>query len=300
MNPQLTRRRALAAAFALTAGAAVAGHGVAVAAPPAPDADVAVIEDRHNAEIGLHAVDLGNGAELSNRPDQLLAMCSTFKVYAVARLLQLADQKTMRLETTTVPVTAGDIVVNSPVTEKRVGTTMSLADLAAAALINSDNTAGNLLLRAIGGPPAITAFARSVGDDQTRLDRWEPDLNDADPGDPRDTTTARALAAGYRAVLTGDVLSPGSRQQLLDWMRANVTSGTRFRAGLPAGWTSADKTGGGDYGTTNDAGLLIGPAGQRLLVVVLTRSRDGREKTAPLNDAIADTVRLTMRRLGHA
>jgi beta-lactamase class A len=298
MSPELNRRHAIGLALALAAGAA-ACPGVAAAAPPAADADIAGLEDRFNAEIGLYAVDLASSATLMHRPDQRFAMCSTFKAYAAGRLLQLADQGATRLENTPVQVAAADIVANSPVTEKRVGTTMTLAELCAAALINSDNTAGNLLLRAIGGPQAITAFARSIGDDQTRLDRWELDLNDAEPGDPRDTTTPRALNAGYRALLTGGVLTAPSRQRLLDWMLANVTSGTRFRAALPAGWTSADKTGAGDYGTTNDSGLLLGPAGQRLLVTVLTRSRDGREKVPPLNDAVAETVRVTLRRLGH-
>ena len=298
MSPELNRRHAIGLALALAAGAA-ACPGVAAAMPPVADADIAGLEDRFNAEIGLYAVDLASSATLMHRPDQRFAMCSTFKAYAAGRLLQQADQGATRLETTPVPVTAGDIVANSPVTEKRVGSTMTLAELCAAALINSDNTAGNLLLRAIGGPPAITAFARSIGDDQTRLDRWEVDLNDAEPGDPRDTTTPRALNGGYRELLTGGVLLPPSRQQLLDWMLANVTSGTRFRAALPAGWTSADKTGAGDYGSTNDSGLLIGPAGQRLMVTVLTRSRDGREKVPPLNDAVAETVRVTLRRLGH-
>jgi beta-lactamase class A len=298
MSPELNRRHAIGLALALTAGAAV-HPGVAAAMPPLADPEIHGVEDRFNAEIGLYAVDLVSSATLMNRPEQRFAMCSTFKAYAAGRLLQLADQGALRLETTPVQVAAGDIVANSPVTEKRVGSTMTLAELCAAALINSDNTAGNLLLRAIGGPPAITAFARSIGDDQTRLDRWELDLNDADPGDPRDTTTPRALNAGYRELLTGGVLVPPSRQRLLDWMLANVTSGTRFRAALPTGWTSADKTGAGDYGTTNDSGLLIGPAGQRLMVTVLTRSRDGREKVPPLNDAVAETVRVTLRRLGH-
>lgn len=196
-------------------------------------------------------------------------------------------------------VEATDIVDNSPVASTKVGQAMTLDDVCAAALMQSDNTAGNLLLRTIGGPGAVTTFARSVGDTQSRLDRWETELNSALPGDPRDTTTPRALAQGYREVVSGTALSDGSRTQLLAWMTANITSGKRFRAGLPAGWTSADKTGAGDFGSTNDAGLLIGPAGQRIILVVLTRSRDDRPDAGPFNDAIADSVRLTVDTLSH-
>jgi beta-lactamase class A len=173
---------------------------------------------------------------------------------------------------------------------------MSMSEICDAALTRSDNTAGNALLRQIGGPEALTSFARTLGDDQTRLDRWEPELNEALPGDPRDTTTPRALGIGYRRLLIDDALEPPSRDRLLSWMQANITSSKRFRAGLPPGWTSADKTGAGGFGTTNDAGLLIGPSGQRVLLAVLTRSSSNRTDSEPLNNAIADTVRLTLSR----
>ncbi len=117
--------------------------------------------------------------------------------------------------------------------ETRVGMTMTLAEMCQAALQQSDNAAANLLLRVLGGPPAITAFARSIGDEESRLDRWETELNSAVPGDLRDTTTPLALGIGFRNLLTGDVLSPAGRRQLEDWMRANQTSS--MRAGLPAG-----------------------------------------------------------------
>lgn len=213
-------------------------------------------------------------------------------------MLQLADTGNLALDTA-IPVEAADIVENSPVCETRVGDPMTLPEICAAALVNSDNTAGNLLLRQIGGPRAITAFARTVGDPQSRLDRWEPELNAALPGDPRDTTTPRGLAHGYRELLTGPALAARSRARLEDWMRANVTSGQRFRAGLPPGWTSADKTGAGDYGSTNDAGLLLGPDGQRVAAAVLTRSRTDRPDAPALNDAIADSVRAVLRGFGH-
>lgn len=285
-------------------GASLAGCRQAGATPSqAPgdsgtDTGIAALEDHHQAQIGVWAVDLTSAATVANRAEQRFAMCSTFKAYAAARALQLAARRELDLDAP-VSVSAADIVENSPVTSTRVGGTITLAEACDAAVTRSDNAAGNLILRAIGGPPAITAFARSVGDDQTRLDRWETDLNEALPGDLRDTTTPRALCAGYRQVLTGEALGRPQRDRLWGWMQATQTSDKRFRAGLLPGWTSADKTGAGDFGSTNDAGVLIGPSGQRVVLAVLTRSRDDRKDAAPLNEAIADTVRLTLSRLGH-
>lgn len=298
MNSQLNRREALLGFLALGGAFAVGSQSASAAPQSAIDSDIAELEQRHRARIGLWAVDLHTGAAAEHRATERFAMCSTFKTYAAARALQLAADGQLNM-TEPIAVSATDIVVNSPVTSTRAGASMTVDEICDAALTQSDNTAGNLLLRIIGGPPAVTAFARTLGDQDTRLDRWEPELNAATPGDPRDTTTPGGLGAGYRRLLTGDALTPVSSDRLLDWMRANVTSAKRFRAGIPPGWTSADKTGAGDYGSTNDAGVLYGPTGQRVVMVVLTRSSEDRKDADPLNEAIADTVRLTLGHFGY-
>lgn len=298
MNPYLTRRQALGGLLAVGLLTNLPRTTLATAAPNTGTLDLHDIEDRHRARIGAYAVDLGTGATLHHRADERFAMCSTFKAYAAARVLQLTDQGRLDLRTP-IPVDAADIVANSPVTEQRVGATMSLAEVCQAALTRSDNTAGNLLLRTIGGPEHVTAFARTLGDDQTRLDRWETELNSATPGDLRDTTTPQGLCRGYRQLLAGTTLESSARATLEGWMRANITSAQRFRAAVPAGWTTADKTGAGDYGSTNDAGLLMGPTGQRVIAVILTRSIDDQKDTPPLNAAIVDTARLILDNLGY-
>jgi beta-lactamase class A len=174
-------------------------------------------------------------------------MCSTFKGYALARVMQMVEHGEVMLDQK-VLVDPAAIVANSPRTAPLAGGEMTLDDLCRAALQVNDNTAGNLLLKTIGGPSAITAFARSIGDPSSRLDRWETELNSAVPGEERDTSTPEALGSGYRPLLVGDALAPPQRQQLEDWMRANETSS--MRAGLPPGWTTADKTGSGDNGST--------------------------------------------------
>jgi beta-lactamase class A len=206
-------------------------------------------------------------------------------------VLQKAHVGELQL-TDAVTIEAADVVANSPITQPRVGKTMTIAELCQAALQHSDNTAGNWLLRIIGGPSAVTDFARTLGDDRTRLDRWETDLNSAIPGDPRDTSTPRSLGAGYQRLLTGDALPREQRDQLEQWMRGNQTSS--LRAGLPPSWTSADKTGSGDYGSTNDVGVIYGPDGRRAVLAIMTRSQADDPKADALRPLIGEVTTLVL------
>jgi beta-lactamase class A len=272
---ELSRRRALVVGTVLVGAVACnakpAQPRLSDPAEPLPPIDdrIVALERRHNAHAGVFALDLGSGRTVNYHADDMFAMCSTFKTYAAASVLQRCDRGELRL-TDQVFVNPAGIKPNSPVTERQAGHAMALSDLCAAALQRSDNTAGNLLLTTIGGPPAITEFARTIGDDKTRLDRWETELNTAIPGDPRDTSTPQALAHGYQTLLTGTALAESSRQQLDAWMRGNTTSS--IRTALPSGWASADKTGSGDYGSTNDIGIAYGPDGRNLLLAIMTRS----------------------------
>jgi beta-lactamase class A len=284
---ELSRRRVLIGGMTLAVFAAGATPTALANPPVIPtfEQSLAGLEQAHNALIGLFAVNLDSGRTLTHRAQDPFAMCSTFKTYAAARVLQMVENGELSLDRK-VFVEPGAVVANSPVTGPQAGGEMTLAQLCPAMLQLSDNTAANLLLEVIGGPRAITAFARSIGDDRSRLDRWETELNSAVPGDPRDTSTPEALAGGYRNLLAGDALGVSQRRQLEDWMRANQTSS--MRAGLPQGWTSADKTGSGDYGSTNDVGVAYGPQGQRVLLAMMTRSRADDPKTENLRPLIGE------------
>lgn len=285
----LSRRNVLIGSLVAAAAVGVGNAAPAFAAPV--DDQIAELERRDNVLIGLYAANLASGRTLTHRPDEMFAICSTFKGYAAGRVLQMVGRRQISLDNR-VFIDPEAIVPNSPVTETHAGAEMTLAELCQAALQRSDNTAGNLLLKTIDGPAGITAFARSVGDERTRLDRWEVELNSAIPGDPRDTSTPAALAVGYRAMLAGDALNPPQRRQLEDWMRANQTSS--MRAGLPDGWTTADKTGSGDYGSTNDVGIAYGPDGQRLLLAVMTRSQADDPKADNLRPLIGELTALVL------
>ncbi len=290
---RLSRRQALLGGVTLAA-VAVSSVKPAFASPPADDLlrqRIAGLEQANNSLIGLYAVNLSSGTTLANRAQDSFAVCSTFKGYAAARVLQMVERGETSLERR-VFVDPADIVANSPRTQPRSGSEMTLDELCQAAVQVSDNTAGNLLLKTIGGPQAITAFARSIGDGRTRLDRWETELNSALPGDPRDTSSPEALGGGYRNLLVGDALAPAQRQQLETWLRANETSS--IRAGLPQGWTTADKTGNGDYASTNDVGIAYGPHGQRLLLSIMTRTTTDDPHAANNRPLIGELASLLM------
>jgi beta-lactamase class A len=291
-------RRSLAlvlTAVALSAACGGADTGTPAAPPTAEQKTVDLsntlmtLQAKYNVLFGIAAVDTRGGRTFEWNADDRFALCSTFKVYAVAAILRLAERKELDLNDK-VPITRQDIVMSSPVVSDHVGELMSYYELSRAALVRSDNTAANLLLRRLGGPGAVTRFARSVDDSQARLDRWEPELNEARAGDPRDTGTASALAAGYRKLILGDGLSTEYRRMLTSWMRSSVTSRQRLRAGLPVGWVAADKTGSGAYGTANDAGVVWSPTGSSLVLIVFSRSTTGYPMAAGADAAVADAT----------
>lgn len=220
---------------------------------------IRAVEQRLGARLGVMLRDMQSGRTWSHRADERFAMCSTFKALAAAAILARVDAGTEALDRR-IPVTAADLVPYAPVTEKAVGKSLSLAELCAAAITLSDNAAANLILRGLDGPEGLTRFLRGLGDAVTRLDRWETDLNEATPADPRDTTTPAAMIADLERLLLGDALKPASRAQLAAWLSANKTGDTKVRAGVPATWRVGDKTGSGGHGTNNDVGILWPPA----------------------------------------
>lgn len=259
----------LAMAGSLIAGRARAADDSLAAA----QAHIALIESRVGARLGVAALDAASGRFLGYHEAERFPMCSTFKWLAAAAALKRVDAGLEKLDRR-IPYGPSDLFEYAPVAKAHVAEgAMSLGDLCAAAIQWSDNTAANLVLAAIGGPEAVTAFSRSVGDETTRLDRNEPTLNTSIPGDPRDTTSPLAMARDLRAVLLGEALSPSSRAQLEAWMVGDKVGDKRIRAGLPADWRVGDKTGTGDYGTANVVAILRPPGRAPILAAVyLTQS----------------------------
>ncbi len=223
------------------------------------DKRLAEIEERQGGRLGVFVRDTGTGATIAHRADERFPMCSTFKLLAAAEALKRVDEGAERLDRT-IAFGPTDLLDYAPIAKAHAAEgAMTLADLCAAAIDWSDNTAANLVLQAIGGPAGFTQFARSLGDNVTRLDRNEPSLNEATPGDPRDTTSPRAMAEDMQKVLLGDALSDASRRQLQTWLIGDKVGDKRLRAGLPPSWRIGDKTGSGERGSTNTIAILWSP-----------------------------------------
>ena len=256
----------------LVLGLCAAGGGVSIPLALAQEERVsnkaAEVEERLGARLGLAILDEESGRQWSYQADQRFPMCSTFKVLASGAFLAKVERGEDSLQRRAV-ISEDDLVSYSPFTETRVGGEgLTMAEICEAALTLSDNTAGNKILEAIGGPAAVTEFARSIGDDVTRLDRWETELNEALVGDARDTTSPKAIGQTLRELLLGATLSEGSKQQLRNWMVANKTGDAKLRAGLPKDWTVGDKTGGGENGTMADLAVVWPPNRQPLIVAI--------------------------------
>lgn len=276
----------------------------AQAAPSTAEAlrqELIQLEAVHDGRIGVALLDTGSGTLFEHRGHERFPLCSTFKFMAVAALLHKA-QSDPALLSRRVHFTRKDIVPFSPVIAGYLKSGITLKQICAAMLINSDNSAANLLLQELGtlaglgkegGPEAVTAFARSIGDDAFRIDRMEPEMNDAAPDDPRDTSTPVAMMQSLHQLTTTDILTPRHRQQLVDWMHACKTGNTRIRAGTPKGWVVANKTGTGGYGAVNDV-AVIWPPGKSALILGIFFARD-RNNAEGKSALVAEITRRMLR-----
>jgi beta-lactamase class A len=252
-------------------------------------AALAELEKSSGGRLGVAVLDLESGELTGWRSAERFPMCSTFKAFLAAAVLQRVDAGQESLERR-IAVPAKPLLVNSPVTDRHAGGEITVRALCDAVVTRSDNTGANLLLDTIGGPAGLTRFLRSTGDEVTRLDRTETELNECRPGDPRDTTSPAAAVATLRTLLLGEVLSPGSRDQLGAWMIANRTGDQRLRAKLPGGWRVGDKTGADGETTTNDLAIFWPPGRKPVIVAAYLTECAGPESKR--NAVLAEVGRL--------
>lgn len=294
-------RRAVLAAAALWPLAGCGAGDVSASAPSTPspsptvpsrrsagsphDARFAALERTYGARLGVYALATGSGATVTYRADERFAFCSTFKALAVAAVLHRNPLSHLDKR---VVFTRAEVNSISPVTQNHIATGMTIRQLCDAAIRYSDGTAGNLLMRDIGGPARLTAYLRGLGDTVSRMDHYEPELNRGRPQDPRDTTSPRAIAADYRRLVLGDGLSADKRALLQDWLERITTGGKRIRAAVPSGWKVADKTGTGDYGRAGDI-AIVWPPHTAPLVMAIMSDRSGYS-TPPQEALIAEAA----------
>ncbi|MFE4617138.1 class A beta-lactamase [Streptomyces sp. NPDC056747] len=238
------------------------------------------LERKFDARLGVYAIDTGSGRTVTHRPDERFAYASTCKALLAGAVL---DRNTLRQLDRLVRYGRDELVSNSPITERHLATGLTLRELCDAAVRYSDNAAANLLFRELGGPRGLQDALRALGDDVTRCDRYEVALSDGVPGDLRDTSTPRALAADLRAYVLGTTLPADKRAVLTDWLKRNTTGDHTIRAGTPDGWQVGDKTGSGGYGTRNDIAVIWPPGAAPIALAVLSRrDTEGAERVDAL------------------
>lgn len=240
-------------------------------------------EARLDARIGMAVFDVKDGSRWAHRGDERFPLTSTHKSFSCAALLKQVDQHMLALENI-ISIERASLVAYSPVIEK-AGGQVTLRDACAASVSWSDNTAANIVTEAIGGTQAFTNFMRDIGDPHTRLDRKEPEMNEAAPNDLRDTTTPNAIVESLRRIVLGDVLRQDSRALLIDWMINDRVADALLRASLPRTWSIADKSGAGGYGSRSIV-AVIWPENREPVVVGIYITQT-RASMAQSNAAIA-------------
>ena len=228
---------------------------------------LAALEQAAGGRLGVAAWRQGSELRVAYRADERFPLASTFKAMLAGAVLARSASQPGLLDQH-VRYEKKELVTYSPITEKHLADGMSVADLCATTLQYSDNSAANFLMTLLGGPQAVTAFARSIGNTVFQLERWETELNSAIPGEVRDTASPASMAHSLQQLLLGNSLPAPQRQQLDAWMRGNTTGDKRIRAGVPAGWQVADKTGSGAYGSVNDIGVAYPASGAPLVIAV--------------------------------
>ncbi|RFU47678.1 class A beta-lactamase [Paraburkholderia sp. DHOC27] len=285
------------AADSASAGANANANATANANPSAnPNAArFAQLEGTFGGRLGVYALDTGNGARIMYRESERFPFCSTFKVILAGAILTMSERNEGLLKRR-IKYSQKEVVHYSPISEKHVADGMTIEELCRAALQYSDNTAANMLIAQAGGPSGVTSFAHSIGVDEFRLDRWETALNDAIPGDPRDTATPAAMAHALQVLTLGDALPAALRETLQTWLRGNTTGTKRIAAGVPAGWQVGDKTGTGDYGTGNDLAILWPPGRKPVILAVYHTNSDANAQ--PNDQVIAEAAKIVAAALG--
>lgn len=250
------------------------------------------LEKKFDARLGVYAIDTGTNRTISYRPNERFAFASTYKALAAGVLLQ---QNSIDKLNEVITYTKDDLVEYSPITEKHVDTGMTLGEIAEAAVRSSDNTAGNILFHKIGGPKGYEKALRQMGDRVTMADRFETELNEAIPGDIRDTSTAKAIATNLKDFTVGNALPAHKRNILTDWMRGNATGDKLIRAGVPTDWEVGDKSGAASYGTRNDI-AIVWPPNRAPIIIAILSSRDEKEATYD-NQLIAEATEIIVNAL---
>lgn len=254
---------------------------------------LAELETSMGGRLGISAVNTANNMYIQYHAGERFPMGCTSKVMGVSAILKksITDHSLLQQKMTYTKKDL-DLAEWVPVTQKHLATGMTIFELCGAAIMQSDNAAMNILMKKLGGPGAVNAFARSIGDNTFRVDRGYPEEASSIPGDLRDTSTPAAMEKSFQRLVLDNILALPQREQLQVWLKSNTTGNARIRAGVPKGWLVGDKTGTGDYGTTNDVAIIWPPKCQPIIVAIyLTQNK---QDAVHREDILASVTRLLL------
>ncbi len=253
---------------------------------------LALLETSSGGKIGLVAINTDNNQMIRYRADERFPMGCTSKMVGVAAILKKSMSNNKFLQER-IYYQKSDLTSNSPITEKHLTDGMTIEELCAASISYSDNAAMNFLAKKLGGPEGINSFARSIGDAEFKLDHDWPKEGYGNLQNGEDSTTAAAMANSLQKIVLGEVLTNPQREKLQNWMKANVTGNNRIRAGVPKGWSVADKTGTGfAYGTTNDIAIIWPPKKAPVVITVFYSST--KKENPKREDVLASATRIVL------
>ena len=250
---------------------------------------ISLLEQKFSGRIGIYAIDINSHKIIAYRANERFPLQSTLKFMAVSALLKLNNKNTLKNK---ICYTKKDLISWHPVTGKYIASGMTLNSLAEAAISYSDNPAINLIMKSLGGPKSITAFAHAIGNKSFKLLHYEGNLN-SNPNNKEDTATPKDMAISLQKVVLGKLLAEPQRKELIMWMRNNTTGYKRIRAGVPNGWIVADKTGSGNFGIANDIGVLWSPSCKPIVLAIYT-IQDGRPSAKAREDIVAKTTHIIL------
>lgn len=244
--------------------------------------------------LGAAVLLIETGEMVSLRGQEHFPMQSVYKLPIAMAVLSRVDRGGARLDQM-VSVDSADIAqVHSPIREHypNGGISLSITDLLHGAIVESDGTASDVLLK-VAPLADVAAFVQRLGVNGMKIVATEQAMSRDPMVQYRNWTTPVAAVALLRALQQGHALSPASRGLLLGWLVETGIGAGRIRGRLPPGTIVAHKTGtdgtaAGLTRATNDIGIVTLPDGRHLAIAVfLSDSRSDQQAREGVIAAVA-------------
>lgn len=253
--------------------------------------DLKKVEDKYDANVGVHALNTATNEEITFNEDKRFAYASTFKAVSSSMLLEKTPHNELNKK---VHVSKEDIVPYSPVLEKFINKDITIKKLIEATMLYSDNTANNMIIEELGGYKEVNKRLKSLDDKTTKPSRMEPELNNFDPKSNKDTSTPKAFGKTLNKLINDGRLSKENKAFLIDLMINNKSGDTLIKKGAPKNFKVADKSGQAiTYASRNDVAFVYPKGESKPIVLVIFTNKEG--KTDKPNDkVISETAKVVL------